>query len=528
MNPVPIPYKKSVLAATTGLFLVLAFLLFRPALAHLVGMWGREDFSYGYFIVPIVLYLLWEKRETLLTTPSAPSWAGLVPFVAGIALYWLGELGGEFTALFLALWLLVVGFCWLHLGGRKMKVVAFPLAFLLVMFPPPNLVYGNLSLRLKLVSSWLGVQMIQLFGLSAHREGNIIDLGFTQLEVVDACSGLRYLFPLFALSILLAYQYRAAFWKRAVLVASSIPVTIVTNALRIASVGMLYPLFGPKVAEGFFHDFSGWLIFMASLGILLLEMWVFRRLFPEREKPSSSGLLDTRDRQALPTSFGNPAVARSGAPRSAVAILLLLATLLVVRTVDFREKIPLAKPLAQLPMTIGDWSGVRSALEQRFLDALKLSDYLLADYRDPQGKTVNAYVAYNESQRKGESSHSPDSCLPGSGWIFEDSGTVALPVRAADGQPTTIRRAVIRKDGDRQLAYYWFPQRGRVLTNMFQLKAYAFWDALTKRRTDGALVRLITPVYAAEQPRDAEARLQRFAREFVPVLAGFLPGKERR
>ncbi|HEX7551311.1 MAG TPA: EpsI family protein, partial [Candidatus Methylomirabilis sp.] len=277
-----------------------------------------------------------------------------------------------------------------------------------------------------------------------------------------------------------------------------------------------------------FHDFSGWLIFMASFAILLLEMWALGRFFPNGWKAAANGLPDSHAHRTLAPSVGNPDVARSGPARSVVAILLLLATLIVVRTVDFREKIPLARPLGQVPMTIGEWSGVRSAMERDFLDTLKLSDYLLADYRNPQGKTVNAYVAYNESQRKGESSHSPDSCLPGSGWVFEDSGTVALPVRDAEGNPTVIRRAFIRKDGDRQLTYYWFPQRGRVLTNMFQLKAYAFWDALTRQRTDGALVRLITPVYGAEQPRDAEARLQRFAQEFVPVLAGFLPGKERR
>ncbi len=294
-----------VLVGTMGFFLVVTFLLFRPALTYLVGMWGREDFSYGYFILPIVLYLLWEKREALLTTPSAPSWSGLFPFVAGIALYWLGELGGEFTTLFLALWLIVVGFCWLHLGGRMMKIIFFPLVFLLVMFPPPNLLYGNLSLRLKLVSSWLGVQMIQLFGLSAHQEGNIIDLGFTQLEVVDACSGLRYLFPLFALSILLAYHYRTVFWKRAVLVVSSIPVTIFTNALRIASVGILYQFFGSKVAEGFFHDFSGWLIFMASLAFLLLEMWALSRLVPDGGQ-AATVLLDTRDHQTRRRASGQP------------------------------------------------------------------------------------------------------------------------------------------------------------------------------------------------------------------------------
>jgi EpsI family protein len=267
---------------------------------------------------------------------------------------------------------------------------------------------------------------------------------------------------------------------------------------------------------------------LASLAFVLFEMWALSRLFPEGEIAAAPVLLDTRDPPLLGAGAGEGAVTRAWPTRPIVAVLLLLAMLIAVRTVDFRERIPLARPLGQVPMTIGEWSGVRSAMEQRFLDGLKLSDYLLADYRNPQGKTVNTYVAYNESQRKGESSHSPDSCLPGSGWVFEDSGTVALPVREAGGNPTVICRAFIRKDGKRRLTYYWFPQRGRVLTNMFQLKAYAFWDALTRHRSDGALVRLITPVYGTEQPRDAEARLQRFAAEFVPVLTGFLPGKERR
>ena len=135
----------------------------------------------------------------------------------------------------------------------------------------------------------------------------------------------------------------------------------------------------------------------------------------------------------------------------------------------------------------------------------------------------DSYVAYNQSQSKGASSHSPDSCLPGSGWVFERSGTVDLPVGSGQGMPIRISRAFVEKNGARQLTYYWFPQRGRVLTNMFELKAYAFWDALTKRRTDGALVRLITPVYEGERPQDAEARLTGFARQIVPILDTFLP-----
>ncbi|HEX7628856.1 MAG TPA: EpsI family protein, partial [Candidatus Methylomirabilis sp.] len=217
---------------------------------------------------------------------------------------------------------------------------------------------------------------------------------------------------------------------------------------------------------------------------------------------------------------------RWGPPQSVVAVVLLLATLLVFRSVEFREKVPVSRPLSEVPLSMGEWKGDRKAMEQIFLDTLKLTDYSIVDYRDSKGKEVNVYVAYNDRQTKGESSHSPDTCLPGSGWEFHDSGTVVLPGTGSGGQPMRVKRALMEKNGVRQLAYYWFPQRGRILTNMFQLKAYAFWDALTRRRTDGALVRLITPVYGNEQLTDAETRLQTFTRDLVPVLDRFLPGKE--
>jgi len=502
-------------------------LLYHQAIAYLFSMWGKEDFNYGYVILPIALYLVWEKRAELKRCPSVPSWWGLIPVGVGIFLYALGELGGEFTTLFLSLWLIVFGLCWLHLGWGKLKVIAFPVAFLLVMFPPPNLIYGNLSLRLQLISSQVGVAMIRMFGMTAYREGNVIDLGFTQLQVVDACSGLRYLFPLLALGILIAYHFRASFWKRAVLVLSAIPVTVFTNSLRIATVGFLYPAWGAKVAEGFFHDFSGWLIFMVSLAILLAEMWILGKIFPEPKRAAAVN-------ESPVLSDGIPIEEKSSAsqgrwrwpPQSVVVVVLLLATLLVFRSVEFREKVPVSRPLAQVPLSMGEWIGDRKAMEQIFLDTLKLTDYSIVDYRDPKGKEINVYVAYNDRQVKGESSHSPDSCLPGAGWEFHDSGTVVLPVAGGDGKPMRVKRALMEKSGVRQLAYYWFPQRGRILTNMFQLKAYAFWDALTRRRTDGALVRLITPVYETEQLSDAETRLQMFARDLVPVLDQFLPGKE--
>jgi len=356
---------------------------------------------------------------------------------------------------------------------------------------------------------------MQFFGMTAYREGNVIDLGFTQLQVVDACSGLRYLFPLIVLGILLAYFYKAAFWKKVVLVISTIPISIVVNGLRIASVGMLYPLFGPKVASGFFHDFSGWFIFMVSFGILLLEMWVLKKLYPRITQISADN-----NRGVV----SQPKIKRfSFQLQFGVAVILLGATLVLSRGVEFREKVPIAKSFDQFPAKIGDWNGTRGIMEQKFIDTLDLSDYVIMDYHNPKGRGVNFYVAYYESQLKGKSIHSPATCLPGSGWLFNQAGAVKLPFKLKDKDLMSVNRAVMEKSGSRQLIYYWFPQRGRILTNAYQLKIYNFWDALIRQRTDGALVRVMTPVYEFEELKNAEKRLQGFVKEVGPILDNFLP-----
>ncbi|MBN2034954.1 MAG: VPLPA-CTERM-specific exosortase XrtD [Deltaproteobacteria bacterium] len=493
--------------------------------------WGRADYSYGYMIPLVSLYLVWEKRRELRELPSLPSRAGFLALVPGLVLFWLGELSGEFFSLYLSFWLVIVGLCWINLGWGKLKLIAFPLVILLSMFPPPNFIHTKISLQLKLISSKLGVAVIQAFGLSAYREGNVIDLGFTQLQVVDACSGLRYLFPLMVMGLLLAYFYKAALWKKVVLVVSTVPLTIIINSLRIAATGVLYRYWGAAVAEGFFHGFSGWLIFIFALAVLLIEMAILGKIGPPTPylRPRTSGHMPPTSDLRPPTSvlrFLRPA-------HFLVAVALLAATLAVSQFVEFREKVPITRPLAEFPTEVGEWSGRRTAMDQMFIDTLDLSDYVIVDYAGRDGKTVNFYVAYYESQRKGESIHSPETCLPGSGWSFKQAGTITIPLtsvpvstneRINQSTPSiTINRAFMENAGQRQLSYFWFPQRGRVLTNAYQLKLFAFWDALTKQRTDGALVRLITPVYGGEEVADAEERLAAFTQEILPILDQFIP-----
>lgn len=504
------------------LFLALASIMYRSTTAYLLGKWAMDDFTYSYFIPLVVAYLIWEKRAELARVPACRTWAGLLPALLGILLFWMGELGGEFTLMFISLWFLSVGALWSIIGWSRLRVIAFPFFLLLAMVPPPNALYNGLTLRLKLISSQIGVLMLQLCGLSAYREGNVIDIGFTRLQVVDACSGLRYFFPLIVLAILLAYFFRGALWKKIIIVVSAIPISIVTNSMRIASVGILYQFMGPAAAEGFFHDFSGWFIFMMSLGILLLEMVLLKRILPGRVSTVQQDRADNlASRSMHPVQKSYSGLFRTVAPQFLIILLLMGATAAGIQGVSDRNRTPLAKPFNQFPEAVGGWTAKRQILEKIYLDELKLSDYLLADFRNSRGELINCYVAYSDFQSKGKASHSPASCLPGSGWELKVPDKI--DVTDGSGRTITINRAMMVMGTDRRLTYYWFEQRGRILTDLYQIKLFNFVDSVTMNRTDGALIRLITPLAESESAAAADVRLKDFLRQFNPTLHGFLP-----
>jgi len=186
------------------------------------------------------------------------------------------------------------------------------------------------------------------------------------------------------------------------------------------------------------------------------------------------------------------------------------------------EAVPARASFSQFPMTIGEWTGRAAQLEGVYLDTLKLDDYLLADYTG-DGARLNLYIAYYNSQRKGEAVHSPRSCLPGGGWELTDFAQRTLPNVRIDGVPLRVNRTLIALGNQRQLVYYWFQQRGRIVTNEFAVKWYLFWDALTRHRTDGALVRLIVPLLPGEDDKDADRRLTDFAAQIAPDLPRYVP-----
>ncbi len=417
-----------------------------------------------------------------------------------------------------ALVIVIYGIVIASAGVRAFGRLWAPMLMLLLMIPLPNFFYFNLSSQLQWASSALGVWFMRLCGISVYLAGNVIDLGHFQMQVVEACDGLRYLFPLMTLGFIVAYFFRAPAWQRVLVFVSSVPITIVMNSARIATIGLFAEFGNTSLAEGLLHDLQGWAMFMVSGALLLAETWLLVVLFMRGRK--------WRDVLAFDLA---PAVVSGGprrqvrTPRALVVAALVLATAaLLSYTIPPRTELqPQRQWLVDFPQDMGDWRGHQGRIEDQYLDVLNLDDYLTMDYvrgRD----AINFYVAYYASQRQGESVHSPRACIPGGGWRITDFSETVVP-DPTSAPKLRVNRAVIQFGDQRQLVYYWFKQRDRVLTNEYLVKWYIFFDSLTRRRSDGALVRLITPLVPGEPIEDADERLGAFALQAQSAMARYVP-----
>lgn len=502
----------------TGIVGLLLLVVFWDGLTFMVQWWKRDEYNHGYLIPVVALYLLWLRADELRTTELNGSWTGLL-FVAGGLFGWvLGELSAIYTIIQYAFLLTLFGVIVTAIGWKGFRIVWVPFAYLIFMIPLPNFLYFNLSSELQLISSQLGVAVIRLFGISVFLEGNVIDLGIYQLQVAEACNGLRYLFPLMSFGFLLGALYNGPWWHRAIIFLSSIPLTIFMNSFRIGVIGVLVENFGIEQAEGFLHYFEGWIVFMACVALMFLIMAILARL-------QGKTLMQAFELDVPPTEHLAYLLPRRANTQFIASLAALGVGLVIAFSLQTREDlIPQRDEFSSFPLRIADWRGRDQYIEEVYLKTLKTDDYLMADFsrRDDPGQ-VNLWVAYYAEQRKGRSVHSPKGCLPGGGWRMESLSDHTIPEVGPDNQGITVNRAVIAKGESLQLVYYWFVERGRVQTNEYMVKWYIFWDALTRNRTDGALVRLTTFVGDRANLPKADARLEEFARAIDPQLAFYLP-----
>jgi exosortase D (VPLPA-CTERM-specific) len=293
------------------------------------------------------------------------------------------------------------------------------------------------------------------------------------------------------------------------------------NAVRIGIIGVMVNSYGIEHAEGFMHTFEGWVIFGACIAILFVMAILLQRLTPNPKPLAETIDLDTQGLMAEARRIGGVVPSRGLVAATALTGAITAAFLLVPAPVPE----PVSRDsFALFPRQIGTWSGTTATLDPEVAAVLKASDSIDITYVTPdEALPVNFFSAFYTRQTEGTGIHSPEVCLPVGGWeIFSlDPHTVTVPGTVYG--TFTLNRAVIQKGLSKQLVFYWFEQRGTRMTNDFAVKLSVLRDGLTRGRSDGALVRYVTPIGEDETEADAEARILRLMADTLPRLPAFIP-----
>jgi exosortase D (VPLPA-CTERM-specific) len=496
-----------------GTILIL-ILTFHDAFRQLINEWQREEYSHG-FLIPLVAILIGLHRLSRNPPKVSPSWKGVFVILASLSLALFGEHAAARHLVLLGIWGGLLGLVYAHIGKRAVHILIPPFIYLFFCFPAPTELYNNLSLYLQLLSSFLGTELLEVIGIPVYRDGNIIDLGIYKLQVVEACNGLRYLFPLMSFSMLVAYLMQDSLWKRIVVFLSAIPLAITMNVFRIAITGVIVNYWGPEMAEGFIHEFQGYTIFAISIAILLGEVWVLMHI-------GKKGSLDLEIFSIPHAPFWQGKILPR-APGITYALILLIAFSYSLKG-GFAEKhltVPTQESLNTIPVSLGEWYGDRILLDADTLNALKLTEYTNITYSSPAYFVpVNLYISYLASQRMGVIIHPPTNCLPGSGWKIENKEVISLP--EIDPELKLVR-LLVQSGQEKMLVYFWYEQQGQKVTNQLESRLRLMLNSLLYNRTDGALVRFSTYVLNSETETEAEKRILDIMSQAMPYIEEGLP-----
>ncbi|MBI5557992.1 MAG: VPLPA-CTERM-specific exosortase XrtD [Deltaproteobacteria bacterium] len=494
-------------------FAVLASIIigYWPILQKLALQWSKDDNSYCYLVVPVFLYLCWEKRNDFRFDNFLWSSWGIVPALLSVLVITVGELGSVESLLYIGLWGCIASLLVTLYGPRRSLLLSFPLLILLFIVPMPQYINQVLTFRMKMAASSLSVEMLRGVGVSVLQSGNILDLGVTKMQVVDACSGLRYIVSMFLLSLLIGHFYATGLWRKILLILLVYPLSIFINGLRIFIAGLLAINGHTRFNEGAYHEIQGILAFLAAGAVLLLVAKLAQKVGVIRQSRKP------RDQGGKPATFG-----------SALLIAVLYCGLFggsgwALQSLSSSMVIPQRTSFDSFPMEIAGWQGKRNYLSREILDSLWSDDYVNATYaREGAPNTLYLLIPYYEYQGTRHTAHAPQSCLLGGGFELVNSSTSRITV--GPGRDIEIGLLVLRKGDTRMLASYFFYERGRVIVSPWKNKLYLMWDAFRLRRTDGALVRAEMTVPPGQDIADAEKMLTGFIAEGLwPLLPVYIP-----
>ena len=504
---------------TTALF------FFAPGFDALLIAWAKPEYSHGP-LIPILSGLLFLRQ--LKNFPEHPGpisdrWVGVSVVVLAIVFGSIGRLASidDIVAYALILW--VGGILLISFGWSTGKHFWPPVLHLVYMLPLPDTLYYKMATWLQFVSSELGVWFLRVLAVPVFLDGNIIDLGVTKLHVAEACSGLRYLFPILSFSYIFSVLYKGPVWHKAVLLIAAAPITVFMNSVRIAIAGYIVNIYGLDWIEGFTHFFEGWVIFLLSIAILFGLAWVMLRF--QAEKMSLAKALDLETdglwAQAKRIRLLRPSAALI------TSVVLIVAATGAFQVLPERSRITIVRQsFTTFPTQLGTWQqvGPRQSLAPAVEQTLAADDYHQVSLARTGDAPIGLFMAWYKNQAIG-GVHSPEICLPGAGWEIAWLERLDIAPQIGSETPFNINRAIIQKGETRMMVYYWFDQKGRRVAWDLAAKFWLMVDGVRTGRTDGAIVRLTTMIKRGENDASADARLLDALLQVSHPLRRFIPAE---
>jgi len=522
--------------------ITLVFVLYAPVIYDLIIFWwNSEEYSYGLLMPIVAGYIIYQQRHQLLSNTQISGaqfgyiWGSALLFVSCII--YIAAVIADIESIKRYTLILSFASVALNMGNwRLLRRVIFPLLLLLFSLPLPYLLGAILTTKMQLISSDLGVLLIRVMGLPVFQDGNVINMSGFQMLVAEACSGLRYLYPLMAIALIITYFYRGGFFLKLSIFLLAIPITIGMNSLRIAITGLLIKLYGKQAAEGFLHDFEGWLVFAVAFILLIASVWLVSSLknvvlgervsFPDRFNMNAEDVNIfpfSNDKNINNTVSNRYVLSMYYSLIFGVIALFSMSTVFYLQLNSPEASIPKRSQFTSFPFHLDQREIYPELLSKSVKDVLRADDYFIADYKKPEAADINLYIVYYENQKDGSALHSPKACLPGGGWRITESSTVDL---TRFGNTGKANRAIIEQNGQKLLVYYWIRQNANNYANEFKARLSLLKQSISTGRTDGALIRVIRPIVpidGLDEIAVAEQDIASFISSFMPVLPLYLP-----
>lgn len=476
--------------------------LYASVLAKLgLDWWTDENYSHGLLVPFVIAIIIWKEWDTFHSVEKRSSvLLGGVAILIAVLLLIAGTLGAELFTQRMSLVTMLAGIIVYFFGVRILNLLVVPFALLLLAIPIPQIIFNRIAFPLQILASKMAVWGIRVFDVPTLRKGNVIDIlpsGATQtisLEVVEACSGIRSLMTLVTLALILAYftrhddsggfanMSRSDLVRAILLMISAVPIAVLTNAARVTATGVLTYYYGKQATEGIWHDVSGWLVFVVALALLIGVNFLLRK-FQRKDAKSQRREAIQNSKSKIQNQVVWPLV-----------IALIIAGFGVNWFANRAEVAVERRQLTELSTTLGDWRQRGSEIKfgEGVDRVLGTTDYTMREYTNTEGRVANIYVGYYATQRTGATYHSPQNCLPGAGWVLSDPQSVEITT--ADGRTFTANRYIIENGIYKEVMIYWYQGRGRIEASEYRDKINTVLDSVTRRRTDAAMVRVMTSV----------------------------------